>query len=63
MVSRRHVVANLTCVECGKKVDGKWLEDNDIAVPLCPQCYVKFKQRFEESTPTPSEYTERCNLK
>ncbi|NLI99470.1 hypothetical protein GX441_12565 [bacterium] len=51
-----------TCISCGKEIDEQLLNECDMPVPLCPECYKKLKESLGE-VPAPEEYTDRCNLK
>lgn len=53
----------IKCFECGQDIEIKWLKRVELVVPICPQCYEKFKECFEETVPSPCEFVERCNLK
>gem|GEM_PF-6201682 len=63
MESRRRTLSKLTCVECGEFVEEQWVVDNNLRVPLCPECCKKLKHLFELKVAVPSEFTVRCNLK
>lgn len=60
---RRHWLRKIKCFECGQDIEIKWLKRVELVVPICPQCYEKFKECFEETVPSPCEFVERCNLK
>lgn len=56
-------MSSIICIGCGQEIDREWIIENKMFVPLCKDCMERAEQRFAKSTPLPSEYTERCNLK